>query len=294
MVKRLGQLGNRLFTFAHVIANSIENGYSVINPNLDQYASYFECSSTNNFNGYPISVRLFKSTLFNKVTLPLDKKIIFNLASSFTNTFIKNSSIKFITDQDNDYEMNSPHFIENAKNKTVIAHGWLFRDKKNFNKHADTLRKLFKPIELHRTNVNNLIHTCRKECEILIGVHMRKGDYATFRGGEYYYDTTTYVSKLLNIKELLESRYNKISFLICSNEPVDVEAFTTKGLTVHLGTNHFIEDLYSLAECDYIIGPPSSYSTWASFYGNKPICILRNKEQLIKLEDFEVYLYKGY
>ena len=31
-----------------------------------------------------------------------------------------------------------------------------------------------------------------------------------------------------------------------------------------------IGDLYSLAACDYIIGPPSTYTQWASFYGQVP------------------------
>jgi hypothetical protein len=32
-----------------------------------------------------------------------------------------------------------------------------------------------------------------------------------------------------------------------------------------------VEDLYSLARCDYLLGPPSTFSLWASFYGNVPL-----------------------
>ena len=43
-----------------------------------------------------------------------------------------------------------------------------------------------------------------------------------------------------------------------------------------------ITDLYALSRCDLIIGSPSSYSQWASFYGDVPLClILRDKMNII-------------
>jgi hypothetical protein len=45
------------------------------------------------------------------------------------------------------------------------------------------------------------------------------------------------------------------------------------------GPGHFIEDLYALASCDYIIGPPSTFSQWASFYGNVPRYMVNYKAE---------------
>ena len=61
----------------------------------------------------------------------------------------------------------------------------------------------------------------------------------------------------------------KVSFLVCSDEARNPQEFS--GLRVGLGTNSSMGDLYALAECDYILGPPSTFSKWASFYGNKPL-----------------------
>ena len=33
-------------------------------------------------------------------------------------------------------------------------------------------------------------------------------------------------------------------------------------------------EMYALARCDLIVGPPSSFSGWASFMGNRPIFYL--------------------
>ena len=78
----------------------------------------------------------------------------------------------------------------------------------------------------------------------------------------------------------------KVAFLICSNEPRQPEEFA--GLTVDFGPNTAVGDLYALAGCDYIVGPLSSFTQWASFYGNKPLFHLRDKAARIALEHFSV------
>jgi len=47
-------------------------------------------------------------------------------------------------------------------------------------------------------------------------------------------------------------------------------------------------DLYALAKCDYILGPLSSYSQWASFYGNKPLYQLTGSQERLERAKFQV------
>ena len=47
-----------------------------------------------------------------------------------------------------------------------------------------------------------------------------------------------------------------------------------------------ITDLYGLSSCDYIMGPPSSYSQWASFVGNVPIQFLLSDDADVLLGQF--------
>ena len=49
-----------------------------------------------------------------------------------------------------------------------------------------------------------------------------------------------------------------------------------------------IEDLYALSLCDYILGPPSTFSMWASFYGKKPLRIVSYKDEAISLHEFKI------
>lgn len=60
----------------------------------------------------------------------------------------------------------------------------------------------------------------------------------------------------------------KVGFLVCSNATQPADAFT--GLVWHNGLGTEIGDLIALASCDYNIGPASTYSEWASLYGDVP------------------------
>jgi hypothetical protein len=70
--------------------------------------------------------------------------------------------------------------------------------------------------------------------------------------------------------------------------PQDPARFGVGRLT--LGTGHLVEDLYSFTHCDYLIGPPSTFTSWASFYGRVPLCRVESPEMPIRREDFQVAL----
>ncbi|MCJ7694471.1 MAG: hypothetical protein MUO40_03510, partial [Anaerolineaceae bacterium] len=76
----------------------------------------------------------------------------------------------------------------------------------------------------------------------------------------------------------------KVRFLITSNEKQDSNYFSEFDHVI--GNGHPIEDLYSLAKCDYITGPPSTYSSWAAYYGSKFIHHFETIDKPIQLSDF--------
>jgi hypothetical protein len=78
-----------------------------------------------------------------------------------------------------------------------------------------------------------------------------------------------------------------VSFLVCSDAPVPPAAFV--GLDVLYGNGHELEDLYALAACDRLLGPRSTYSKWASFYGAVPRCeVINPAAQPFDAQDFRV------
>ncbi len=55
---RNGQLGNRLFLFAHFIAIGMKTGRRVVNPLFDEFSGFFECAFRNHYDGLHVSSRI--------------------------------------------------------------------------------------------------------------------------------------------------------------------------------------------------------------------------------------------
>lgn len=170
----------------------------------------------------------------------------------------------------------------------VFSPGFKCRDDKAFiDKHQEELRNLFSPTDSVRQTVTNFVEDLRSDNSIIVGVHVRRGDYRTYLGGKYFFDDSVYCSFMKQLSEMFAQKGLITKFVICSNENVDLEFF--KGLNVYRKEgSSFIVDLYTLADCDCILGPPSTYSQWASFYGQKPLCFVSDKEQPLKISDFGI------
>jgi hypothetical protein len=126
------------------------------------------------------------------------------------------------------------------------------------------------------------VERLRQKAEVIVGVHIRHGDYAGWRGGRYFFPASRYAAWMRELAEQFPR--GTVGFLVCSNQPQKAEEFP--GLLVEFGPGIAVQDLYALSQCDYIMGPVSSFSQWASFYGNKPLFYLRDTEAKIELEKF--------
>lgn len=117
----------------------------------------------------------------------------------------------------------------------------------------------------------------------IVGVHIRKEDYKTAYGGIYYYDDDVFIRYMQQMTKLLPH----CSFYISSNESMSsryVELFKI----VDKPVGSAVGDLYALSQCDYIIGPPSTFNCWASFIGDVPLYTMFKKGETITLDDFSV------
>jgi hypothetical protein len=285
-----GQLANRIFSFAFFIANAIEHKYTLYNPNFDEYEEYFPAVAQNQFLNYPIKTRLSEHKMIDKFLRQNLERLRYRLPKIDKNKrWIETINISEYDEDERKYDLNSQEFLDKTK-KILFVQGWNFRDYQNFDKHANKLRTIFKPQQKYLDNVNTLIEKERQDTDILVGVHIRRGDYKDFFGGKYYFKWKEYANFLFQIKEEVENNPNnpnqKVRFLLCSNDKIETKFFEDKNLDICFSSNHFLEDMYSLAACDYILGVPSSYSMWASFYGKTPLRILDKKGMKISLKDF--------
>lgn len=283
-----GQLANRLFLFAYFIANSIEYKFKLINPFFEDYAALFPAVANNDYPEGLISTRFAESKM---------QSDFIQHAIRGARYFSKKKNGHFFScvfhsiRQTHDavykvFDMNDAAFVNMAQQKIIFAKGWHYRDASNLVKHAGAIKKIFRPAEKYMQQVNAITNSARNANTLLIGVHLRKGDYANFFEGRWFYENSVYVEKMKTLKFLLQAQGKEAKFIVCSNEKINEADFD--GLEIISGEREAITDLYTLAACDYIIGPPSTFSMWASYYGNVPLLILKNKTQTICLHDARV------
>lgn len=184
------------------------------------------------------------------------------------------------------YELDVASFQKLAKKKPIVfLFGRFFRDYTNFEKYKHIIRGYFAPISTVQSCVDKMMAAARKNSDIVVGVHIRRGDYAEFMNGKYFYSPEQYAEKLTILKSSLMDK--RVTFIICSNEKIDPSVFGNMNFI--MGAGRPVEDMYLLAECDFIMGPPSTFSSWASFYGNKRLYQIKDINQPISFESF-VYL----
>lgn len=286
-----GRLGNRLSIFAHFIAFAIEYNITVVNPAFYDYTEFFQESSKFFICSYPPKATIFALLKENSII-----KKVFYYTIYYIVAFMKKSEVesKYIRTYKIEARgrlfLDDPEFLLSINQKQIICfRGWLlgcrFLDQSKFFRHAAAVRSYFTPAEKYQRNVENLIKKIRDSSEIIVGVHIRQGDYKEYLKGRYFYTMEEYVQIMHQVEKLLPEK--KVAFLVCSDERSDEKIFAK--LDVTFANDHILEDMYSLAKCDYILGPPSSYSVWASFYGNVPLYKIMNPDKAITLDDFNVY-----
>lgn len=279
-----GQLGNRLALFAHLIACAAEHDLVIANPSFDEYARYFESTSRDIWCRYPHKNSPIPRTRSTRYIL---YAMGFRLARVLAKTSIRTRLIQHIALKSDDdlFSLEDCANVDILKASAItIVSGWLFCGHNNLQKHADAIREYFTPIEPHRHNVATVIKCARNTCDILVGIHIRRGDYREFEGGKYFFDIDDYLMLMRRIERILDSP--DVGFLVCSNETLDAKWF--EGFNVHFGNNHLIEDMYAFAHCDYLVGPPSTYTIWASFYGRVPLYQIVAMDESIALDQFAI------
>lgn len=289
---KFGQLGNRLFAFAHLIANAAANNFTVVNLSFDEYAGYFH-GSRGIICRYPngsreITFPRLTSALFllNRGILKVLRRL--KIVKSPLHHVVVADLPEYKLGEFNYYELNSVTLQSMVKKKPIVfLFGRFFRDFSNFEKYQDIIREYFTPSYAIQEKIDGILKPIRENSDIIVGVHIRRGDYAEFMNGKYFYTQEQYADKMLALKKALAT--TKVTFVLCSNEPIENELF--RGVDFIVCNGHPVEDLYTLAECDMIMGPPSTFSSWAAFYGNKPLCQISDINQILLPNNF-VYLPK--
>ena len=256
-----GQTGNKFFTYLRYIGDSLETGEKliVLSPDISiqHYPNFlktkiikfpFYFKSISKIIGYQNNIKYLYYLFGNKYITRL-LVIAFKVIPS----------VQFIV-------------APTGSNQS-----------KNHFKHSAEIKKIFTP-NLHVTqSVEAIFNEKRNTHQIICAVHLRFGDYKTFQGGKFYYKKQQYHQKMLEVKAIFPNQ--KVAFFISSNEKIDFSIFSECDCFT-IPKSNATKDLYGLSLSDYIIGPPSTFSGWASYYKNTPLYFIEDINHKIKIDSF--------
>ena len=77
------------------------------------------------------------------------------------------------------------------------------------------------------------------------------------------------------------------SFIIFSNDKeLNISKYKEQFKRVFVSKNTVAADHYLMSKADYIIGPPSTFSMWASYIGETSYYHIYNKDEILSLDKF--------
>lgn len=277
-----GQLGNRLFLLANFVAFSAEHGISISGLGFDDFANSFEGTRRDIFSRHPrqdnfTPPRIVRRALYSGVYR------LASLASRFRLPGVATVSLPDIWADAVD--MSDAAFLHRVRrSRLLFTDGWLFHDRPALARHKSTIRRFLCPRPSLLRRSERVVEAARRSGDVLVGVHIRRGDYASFLGGKYFYDLSDYVRWVEQAKELFPNK--RASFLVSSDE--DTRSAFAGNDDVFYCEGHPVADLYALALCDFLVGPPSTFSMWASYYGSVPLFMTSDRDSRLDLAGFSV------
>jgi len=320
-VTKQGQLGNRLLQFGHLIGLSRRTGLPILNPAFGEYAELFDGTANSLLVQYPrgVSYRGSEflqallaefamwvpecappavvgmltrdaplSELFWKPQPPKVLRLLFHqfvlqragaLDPRQDPTAAREHLISLQGPED--VQIGDRTFLLFCAGKNAVyLDGWEFRDRDGFRSSAAAIKAFFTPVVEHRLPVERCMKRARSVGDIVIGVHVRRGDYASWENGRYLFSWEEYGRFMAEGAGSFPGR--RVVFLVCSNEALP--ASLKERDDVVPGPGEAVQDLYALSRCDYLMGPPSTFTGWASFFGDVPLLQIKARDQSMRFD----------
>lgn len=182
------------------------------------------------------------------------------------------------------------------RHRHIVVSGWHARWYDLFLKYRDEITDLFTLDSQYTDSVKAKMQEVEQGSTgsiVRLGVHIRRGDYRIFHDGKYLYDDEVYQRHIRRFMMLHPGK--AIHVYIATNDPEVKESSYQEqcpGAHVHCLGGSSPEDLFMLSECDYLIGPPSTYSLVAAMYRDIPLYRMdETDEGMMTLESFRRFDY---
>lgn len=172
-------------------------------------------------------------------------------------------------------------FIES---KHTFCYGFFFRSKETTLKYRKVYQEMFNPNFDKIPLTQNWLQRDFPQ-QKLVAIHIRRGDYIGFEGGRYFYSDQVFLTKMQEMQDVLNQ---KPKFILFTNDGnLDLSLYLNSFPNqVILSNNKVAVDHYLLSKCDYIIGPPSTFTLWASYIGEVNLFQINDPNEKIVLSKF--------
>lgn len=233
---------NRLFQNLHFEAYCLEKGIAYANPTFADIRRYYRIPPESK---HAIAAAYFRS----------------NVGQALIRRGFHKNVISFHRESGGDRSV-----LERFRDRNGYVSGWGFRVYELTEKHQDVfLRKYSLKPQYYAGNERLRELEERKRAGICtIGVHVRRGDYRTWKGGRYFFGDDVYREYMKNLEIEIQERCRKAcAFMVFSNEPTSLGECANTCIS----ENTWYVDHLLMSKCDYILGPPSTFSLWASYIG---------------------------
>lgn len=270
-----GQLGNQLWAYSNLIAVAKENNVKAV---IILQQNYFHLldkkglAEARKNKIYILDASTLQARIFKKLTSLALKKSSALLRKCFAVQII-NDGVNSLTET-----------VANNKKKFYLVNAWEQRIHTNcFIKESGFIRSIILPEQKSRGMAENHISELRHSFDKIIAVHIRRGDYKEFLGGRFYFEDDVYLQKMKETQKLLYPA--KVCFAVFSNGKINLKNFEGINISVK-NTNTAIRDMWGISLCDYILGPLSTFSMWASFWHNVPLLFIEKNTVIHSMEIF--------
>lgn len=169
----------------------------------------------------------------------------------------------------------------------MVVEGWYARWHDLFLKYRNEITNLFAFDYSVKARPLRLLATLPAS-GIRLGLHIRRGDYRQFYGGRFCYSDEQYLDVVRQFVALMPGR--QVQVVVCGNDPdLNRQAFheALPGVDVLFPDGNPGEDLFTLSECHYLIGAPSTFSLVAAMYHDRPLYWIEQPDRPLTLDAFK-------
>ena len=247
--------------YSYIISWAKKYNCITMNPSFIEYSNYFSFFRKNSIGLVPKKYNFFSDIL----------KLFSNIfQNSLERITLRSIRLPFLHEIDlekkytNTREINFHKIL--LRNRIILFHGFLLggRDFELVENQRKYLSQLFSFSEEIKRECLEVIKSINKNK--IIGICMRQGDYKEHFSGKFYLTDEEY-SRLIS---RLQFQYPDHGIFIACEEMKD----NFKINEAIISFQNPALNLCILSSCDLLLGPPSTFMTWAAFYRDTPVCYI--------------------